>query len=52
MEKAHKTKISQKFQALLKGKKLVLLNIPDKYLYMQTELIEVLKAKVAKVLRL
>jgi len=52
MEKAHKTKISQKFQALLKGKKLVLLNIPDKYVSMQTELIQVLKAKVAKVLRL
>jgi len=52
MEKSHRNKISTKYQALLKGKRLVVLNIPDIYERMQPELIQLLKAKVAKILRL
>ena len=48
MEKRHKTKVSQKFQALLKGKRLVVLDVPDNYTYMQPELIQILKTKVEK----
>ena len=52
MEKAHRKKVSEKFQALLKEKKLVVLEIPDNYEYMQLELIQSLKAKVSRILRL
>ena len=50
MEKAHKTKISQKYKGLLKGKRLVVLDIPDLYECMQPQLIQLLKAKVTKIL--
>jgi len=33
---------------MFKGKRLVVLNIPDRYECMQPELVKVLKAKVAK----
>ncbi len=46
MEKAHKTKISQKFTPLLKGKRVVVLDIPDNYEYMQPELVQLLIARV------
>lgn len=34
MEKTHRNKLSQRFRAQLKGKKVVCLNIPDEYEYM------------------
>ena len=52
MEKVHKTKISQKFKPLLKEKRLVVLDVPDVYEWMQPELIQLLKSKVTKILRL
>jgi len=52
MEKTHKNKVSSKYQVLLKGKRLVVLDIPDVYERMQPELVQVLKAKVAKIVRL
>lgn len=52
MEKVHRTKVAKKFQALLKGKDLVVLDIPDNYERMQPELIELLKARVARYVRL
>ncbi len=51
MEKAHRNKISAKYKDLLKGKRLVVLNIPDHYECMQPELIQLFKAKVAKIVR-
>lgn len=48
MESTHRNKINKKFGALLRGKRLVLLNIPDKYHYMQAELVQLLKARVEK----
>jgi len=51
MEKAHRNKISAKYKGLLKGKRLVVLNIPDNYECMQPELIQLFKAKVAKIVR-
>uniref|UniRef100_A0A832G829 Phosphotyrosine protein phosphatase n=1 Tax=Ignavibacterium album TaxID=591197 RepID=A0A832G829_9BACT len=51
MEKSHQEKIKKKYQKNLKGKKLICLNIPDEYDYMQTELIEVLNEKVPKHLK-
>jgi len=52
MEKTHKAKVSQKYKALLKGKKLVCLDIPDNYDRMQPELVSLLKAKVPRYMRL
>ena len=51
MERMHRNKIAKKYSALLKEKRLVVLNIPDNYTYMQAELIKLLKAKVSRVVR-
>jgi predicted protein tyrosine phosphatase len=47
MEKAHKNGLTKKFGGLLKGKRIICLDIPDEYEYMQPELIKILKAKVS-----
>ncbi len=52
MEKSHRKKISKKFKALLKDKKLVCLDIPDNYECMQPELVTLLKTKVPRYVRL
>lgn len=52
MEKCHRHKVSAKYKALLKDKPLVCLDIPDRFERMQPELIRLLKAKVAKILRI
>lgn len=46
MEKAHKTKLAQAFRAYLHDKRVICLNIPDKYPYMDEKLIALLTAKV------
>jgi predicted protein tyrosine phosphatase len=46
MEKAHKTKLSTQFKAHLKGKRVVCLNIPDNYRFMDPQLVKLLRAKV------
>jgi len=51
MEKAHRNKVSRKFKASLKKARLVCLNIPDDYEFMQPELIALLKARVTPHLR-
>ncbi len=48
MEKSHKNKLGKKFGAFLKGKRVVVLGIPDEYEYMQPELIQLLKAIVPR----
>ena len=48
MEKTHKNKLTKKFNVYLKGKKVVVLGIPDEYEYMQVELVQLLKAKVPR----
>ncbi|MBI3187080.1 MAG: phosphotyrosine protein phosphatase [Gammaproteobacteria bacterium] len=52
MEKAHRNKISKKYKKLLGNKRLIVLDIPDNYEFMQPELIQLLKSKVSKVVRL
>ena len=46
MEKAHRAKLAQRFGAQLNGKKVVCLDIPDDYEYMQAELVSLLEKKV------
>lgn len=48
MEKSHKNKIAKKYSALLKGKKLAVLDIPDHYDYMDEDLIKILQARVPR----
>jgi predicted protein tyrosine phosphatase len=50
MEKAHRSKLSKNFQSWLKHKRVICLNIPDEYEYMEPELIEILKRKVLPLL--
>ena len=52
MEKSHKRKIANKYQALLKDKRLVCLDIPDIYERMQPELVELLEARVRRYVRI
>ncbi|MCI5124123.1 MAG: phosphotyrosine protein phosphatase [Candidatus Electrothrix sp. AR5] len=46
MEKMHQRKINQKFRKMLKGKKIVCLDIADNYDRMEPALISLLKKKV------
>ncbi len=50
MEKAHRSKLSKKFRPYLNGKRIICLDIPDEYDYMDPSLIDLLNAKVARFL--
>ena len=47
MERAHRAKLSKKFRAHLGGKRVICLDIPDEYDYMDPMLIRLLRLKVA-----
>lgn len=51
MEREHKSKLTKRFSTQLKGKRVVCLDIPDNYAYMQPELITLLERKVSPLLR-
>jgi predicted protein tyrosine phosphatase len=51
MEKAHRNKLSKKFKAHLKSARIICLNIPDEFEYMDETLITILKARVTPHLR-
>ncbi|MBU0654487.1 MAG: low molecular weight protein tyrosine phosphatase family protein [Gammaproteobacteria bacterium] len=46
MEKAHRNKLSKQFKPHLNGKRVICLDIPDDYDYMQPELVRLLESKV------
>jgi predicted protein tyrosine phosphatase len=48
MEASHRTKLTAKFGAQLRGKKVASLDIPDDYDFMAPALVELLMAKVPK----
>ena len=50
MEKSHRSKLSKQFQPWLKGKRVICLDIPDEYEYMEPILVELLKKKVLPLL--
>jgi predicted protein tyrosine phosphatase len=50
MEPAHRRKLSSQYRASLKNKRAVCLDIPDKYDFMDPELVQILKAKAARFL--
>ena len=51
MEKSHRNRVAKKFRDQLKGKRLVVLDIPDQFEYMQPELVNLLKARVGRHVR-
>ncbi|WP_321924628.1 low molecular weight protein tyrosine phosphatase family protein [Burkholderia sp. BCC1998] len=51
MERAHQAKLHARFGARLKQKKIVCLDIPDRYAYMQPELVALLERKAGPLLR-
>jgi predicted protein tyrosine phosphatase len=51
MEKTHRNKLSAKFKRHLNGKRIICLDIPDDYEYMQQELIKLLQAKAGRFLK-
>nr|WP_206679703.1 low molecular weight protein tyrosine phosphatase family protein [Rhizobium changzhiense] len=48
MEKAHRTEVQGKYRAALKGKRLICLDIPDDYDFMDPTLVQLLKVKVPR----
>lgn len=51
MEKSQLSKLSKQFRKCLSGKRVISLDIPDKYTYMQPELVTLLEKKVTPFLR-
>jgi predicted protein tyrosine phosphatase len=48
MEKAHRNKLNRKFRAHLKGKRVICLDIPDQYDFMDPALVALLNMKVPR----
>jgi predicted protein tyrosine phosphatase len=48
MEKSHRAKLTRKFRAHIKAQRLVCLNIPDDYEYMDERLVRLLKSVVPR----
>jgi predicted protein tyrosine phosphatase len=48
MEKSHRNKLLKKFRSTIKDQRIICLNIPDEYQYMDPRLIELLKALVPR----
>ena len=51
MEKAHRNRLRKKFHAYLASQRVICLNIPDEYEYMDPHLVRLLKALVPRYLR-
>jgi predicted protein tyrosine phosphatase len=51
MEKSQRAKLAKQFRKVLNGKRVVCLDIPDQYTYMQEELVALLKKKVIPLLK-
>lgn len=52
MEKVHRQRILAKFEPLLRSKKLIVLLLPDRFEFMDQELVELLERKVKAFLEL
>lgn len=50
MENAHRQKLKERFGPLLRAKRIVVLGIPDRFQFMQPELIRTLKEKFGRFL--
>ena len=50
MEKAHRTKLTRKFRSSLNGKRIICLDIPDDYEFMDPILVRILESRVGRFL--
>jgi predicted protein tyrosine phosphatase len=50
MEKTHRNKLTRKFRASLNGKRVICLDIPDDYEFMDPVLIQILESRVGRFL--
>jgi predicted protein tyrosine phosphatase len=50
MERAHRNKLSKRFGAFLGATRVICLNIPDDYEFMDAELVRILEARVPRYL--
>lgn len=48
MEKAHRSKLRRRFRSALGGRRVICLNIPDDYDFMQPELVRQIEIKVSR----
>jgi predicted protein tyrosine phosphatase len=48
MERLHRSKIQQRFRRALGGKRIVCLDIPDDYAFMDPDLVHLLEARMAR----
>jgi predicted protein tyrosine phosphatase len=51
MEKSMRAKLAKQFRKYLNGKRVVCLDIPDKYTYMQAELVALFEKKVGPLIK-
>lgn len=51
MEQAHRNKLSRRFRAHLKNKRVICLDIPDQFNYMDPQLVRLLEVKVGPFFR-
>jgi len=51
IEKSHRIKLAKNFQPWLKGKRVISLDIPDDYEYMELALVDLLKKRMLPLLR-
>ena len=47
MERSHRAKLAQGFRKHLNGKSIICLEVPDRFTYMQPELVSLLEARVS-----
>ena len=52
MEESHRRQLSERFGRHLRGKRVVCLDIPDDYAFMQPELVELLRERVGRAIEL
>jgi predicted protein tyrosine phosphatase len=48
MEKTHRNKVQRRFRAALNGKRVICLDIPDEYEFMEPGLVRLLEARMAR----
>ncbi|QJU58122.1 protein tyrosine phosphatase [Sphingomonas sp. AP4-R1] len=50
MERAHRAKVQKRFRSSLNGKRLICLDIPDEYEFMDPALVQLLRTRLARYL--
>lgn len=48
MEKQHRTKLQRRFRSALRGQRVICLDIPDDYTFMDPDLVELLKIRMGR----